>query len=400
MQKLKRLASRAGPNEPPTVVIGNLGLKFRPTFVEVHGMLTRRAVAFLMLFVVTGLLIVAVPAAQASGRTLYVAPWGSDFADDGWSTPPNSFDSPWGTISMTIRRAQPGDVIVVRGGTYAENAGMGAVPGRSDAPITIQPYQNEEVILRGTLQLKGADYWVVKGIRFIDDPSQPRVESIVKFIGGVGWQLLDSEISGTRGVSNLMINADEQYGSPSRYVVAGNCIHDNLSTDTAPMTTHNVYLMPGYDSGPGVFERNILFGAPNGANIKAAGPDSSTGAADVRIAFNTFSNAGAGVIIGYASNEIAMERNLFGPNSAAPTLTTQPFLAIMFLGMGTTPNPMGCSAIQSRSEARLIASPRSAPVGLSGSDLVSTLRRVRDSCREMAMRLCTVDTPRRATARS
>ena len=35
------------------------------------------------------------------------------------------------------------------------------------------------------------------------------------------------------------------------------------------MNDHNLYLMPGVSSGPGMIERNIFFNAENGGHIKA-----------------------------------------------------------------------------------------------------------------------------------
>ena len=252
------------------------------------------------------------PAAQADSRTLYVAPWGEDYLDDGYTTSPNTFDTPWETILMAIRRAQPGDTIVVRGGTYVEAVGWGAQPGTKNSPIVLTNYKDERVVIAGHLQLVGADYWTVDGINVTSDPERPRDESLVKFDGGVGWKLINSEIWGTKGVSNLMITGQDSV--PQDYRISGNCIHDNLVSGDPFMNNHNVYLQPGYDSGPGVIERNILFNAPNGANIKAAGGDPAvTGAANVSIRLNTMANAGAGVIVGYASHHLEMRRNLIGP---------------------------------------------------------------------------------------
>lgn len=274
--------------------------------------LIKPLLAALVLF---GLLVSVAPeqATAASGRTLYVAPWGSDYLPDGWSEQPNSASTPWETIYIAIRRAEPGDTIVVRGGTYVENIGWGAKAASASQPITMKPYGDEVVTVKGTLQLDGADYWTVDGIRFIDNTSQARREFVVSFNGGTGWQLLNSEISGGRGVSNLMIIGDNGHGLPSNYRVANNCIHDNNSTDTALMNNHNIYLMPGYGAGPGVIERNIVFNAANGANIKAAGGDTTRIATNATIRYNTLSNAGAGVILGYDTNNVTMERNLFGP---------------------------------------------------------------------------------------
>ena len=239
--------------------------------------------------------------ANATGRTIDVSPSGEV-----------------ATIAQAIRLAQPGDTIVVRGGVYVGAAGYGAVPGRRSAPIRLQNASGERVVIKGTLQLENADYWRVSGINVTQDPNGPRKEFLVKFDGGTGWQYVRSEVWGSRGVSNLMISGSAKNGRPRHYRVADNCIHDNDATGDAFMNDHNVYLMPGYDSGPGVIEHNLFYNAENGAAIKAAGPTSATGAASVTIRRNTVVRTAAGVIVGYGSNRIQIRDNLIGSQSKRP----------------------------------------------------------------------------------
>jgi hypothetical protein len=253
---------------------------------------------------------------QAAGRTLYIAPNGRDFADDGWTVPPNSIDTPWRTIEWGVRRARPGDTIVVRGGTYTEVVGWGAVDGTSSARITLEGYPGERVVVKGVVAFKGANYWTIRRINVTRDPGLGRKEALVSFTGGVGWQFLDAEVWGNVGVSNVMINSSSTYGVPRNYRVAGNCIHDNDAKD-APMTDHNLYLNPGLSSGPGRIERNIFFNAENGAHIKAAGTSSSQGSAYVTIAYNTMVRGAAGVVVGYGTHHTTMWRNLVGIRSAS-----------------------------------------------------------------------------------
>jgi hypothetical protein len=273
----------------------------------------RRAAGVIALASLLGLGPVVRVSTEARFRTLYVAPTGADFALDGKTVAPNSIDTPWRTLFMTIRRARPGDTIVVRGGVYREAAGWGAVAGLRTMPIRLESYPGERVVLMGTLQLDRADYWLVKGINVTWNPDRNRTQFLVKFEGGVGWQFLDAEVWGSRGVSNLMVTGSEKYGIARDYLIAGNCIHDNDTVGDPFMNDHNIYLMPGYTSGPGVIERNILFNAENGSNIKAAGGTSITGSARATIRYNTMATAAAGVIIGYGTHHTTMTRNLIGP---------------------------------------------------------------------------------------
>jgi hypothetical protein len=255
----------------------------------------------------------------AAGRTLYVSTTGRDFNPDGWSTPPNSIATPWLTIQRTMRRALPGDTIVVRGGTYTEIAGWGIVPATGSAPIRVQNYPGERVVLKGVLQMDNADYWIVRGINVTRDPALGRKEMLVKFAGGTGWQFLDAEVWGTNGVSNVMVTRSTNHGAPSNYRIAGNCIHDNNAVGDPVQNDHNLYLMPGFDAGPGLIERNIFFNAENGAHIKAAGSSSSTGAANVTIRYNTMVRGRVGIVVAYGSHHNTMTRNLIGAQAALDT---------------------------------------------------------------------------------
>ena len=253
------------------------------------------------------------PAQAAAGRTIYVSPEGND---GGSRT--SAASHPLASITRAIRLAEPGDTIVVRAGTYTGAAGYGAIPGRKDAPIRLENAPGERVVIKGTLQLEKADYWRVSGINVTQDPGSARKEFLVKFDGGTGWEFLNAEVWGTRGVSNLMIAGSARNGSPQNYRVSDDCIHDNDASGDPFMNDHNIYLMPGYSSGPGVIEHNLLFNAENGAAIKAAGPGAGTGAARVTIRRNTIARSAAGVIVGYGTNRVEIRDNLIGDQVKRP----------------------------------------------------------------------------------
>jgi hypothetical protein len=230
--------------------------------------------------------------------------------DDGGRT--DAAENPLRSIGRAVRLAQPGDRIVVAGGTYTGAAGYGATPGTEDAPIRLVAAKGERVVLRGTLQLENADHWVVDRINVTADPDGPRREFLVKFDGGTGWRFTNAEVWGSRGVSNVMISGSAKNGTPKDYRLTGNCIHDNDATDDPFMNDHLIYLMPGYRSTGGLIEHNTFFNAENGAAVKAAGPDSSTGAGDVAILRNTVVRTAAGVVVGHGSNGVTVKRNLIG----------------------------------------------------------------------------------------
>jgi hypothetical protein len=273
----------------------------------------RLSIAVLIAGVLAGFLLEPAQAVATQPLTLYVSRSGDDSGSRIAAA-----HSPLATIGRAIRLARPGDTIVVRSGVYVGPAGFGAAPGRRDAPIRLQNATGERVVIKGTLQLENADYWRVSGISVTQDPNGPRKEFLVKFDGGTGWQYLNAEVWGSRGVSNLMISGSPQNGSPAHYRVSGNCIHDNNAVGDAFMNDHNIYLMPGYNSGPGVIEHNLIFNAANGAAIKAAGPTAATGAARVTIRRNTVARTAAGVIVGYGTHRIQIRDNLIGSQVKRP----------------------------------------------------------------------------------
>lgn len=238
---------------------------------------------------------------------MYVSPSGTDT----WSRSAAA-EHPVATIGRAIRLAKPGDRIIVKGGTYVEAAGYGAAPARKEAPITLSAQRGQRVVLKGTLQLDGADYWHVNGINVTQNPKSARKEFLVKFDGGTGWRFTNAEVWGTRGVSNIMVSGTGSHGVPAGYRITGNCIHDNNAAGDAFMNDHQIYLMPGYRAGQGVISRNIFYNTENGSAIKAAGPTFATGAANVVIEDNTIVRSAAGVIIGFGTNHVSVRRNLIG----------------------------------------------------------------------------------------
>ncbi|MFI3320229.1 MAG: right-handed parallel beta-helix repeat-containing protein [Rikenellaceae bacterium] len=79
-------------------------------------------------------------------RDYYVSPSGSDKAQ-------GTKESPLKTISKAVSRLQAGDHCYIRGGTYREKIDLTALCGTPSAPITIEAYAGEKVILSGAEQL-------------------------------------------------------------------------------------------------------------------------------------------------------------------------------------------------------------------------------------------------------
>lgn len=84
--------------------------------------------------------------AQNPQTNVYVATNGSD-ANSGTLT------EPFATIQHAVKVMNPGDICYIRGGTYREEVDLSGVAGESGAPITLTHYQDEEVILSGTVPI-------------------------------------------------------------------------------------------------------------------------------------------------------------------------------------------------------------------------------------------------------
>lgn len=76
------------------------------------------------------------------GENYYsVAPWGADGNSGG-------IDDPWHTLQHSVNRLNPGDTLLIRGGTYREYVTM-QQSGTEENPIDVRVFQGEEAELNG-----------------------------------------------------------------------------------------------------------------------------------------------------------------------------------------------------------------------------------------------------------
>lgn len=219
---------------------------------------------------------------------------------------------PWRTIEHGMRCLGPGDELVVHGGTYTERVLPVIRPGRKDAPITVRAAEGERVVVKGLIRLAGADYWRLDGIDVTND-GRPYDSGayLVKFRDGVGWELTNAEIWDATSYAALRIETSGG-AEPAEWRVAGNCVHDTARTH-GPGQDHNIYVSTGLRSGGGVIERNLVFDAVNGTNVKLGRqPDPAQGTSNVVVRHNTMWNAVQNVLAagGSANNRVA--GNLLG----------------------------------------------------------------------------------------
>ncbi len=253
-------------------------------------------------------LLVSVPSvapAHATGTRHYVAPSGSDSAA-------GTLASPWRTVGRGLAALYPGDTLIIRGGTYRERIKLTLRSGTSTERVLVKPYPGERPVVQGLLWLKNPSYWTIDGLNVTWDPAILETTThMVKLTNGVRWQFRNAELWGARAHAALLVAGTVQ-SRPANWSLTGNCIHDTYrSNDTNQ--DQNVYVNTGLSAGPGLIERNLLFNATNGMNIKLGGPDPvGGGAANVTVRYNTLYNASQNLLVSWSSKRNKIYRNILG----------------------------------------------------------------------------------------
>lgn len=214
---------------------------------------------------------------ETDERLRFVAPTGSDGAA-------GTEEAPFRTIQHAIRQLEPGDTLVVRGGTYREQVELPYAEmtrGRTDAPIVVQAAAGERPIIEGRFRLSGADHWTIRGINVTWSDENEDDEHMVQFRGGTGWRFTEAEVWGARSFSAINVgHGAHDFRLDNLYVH-----HTHPSNDLNQ--DHLIYLASGNEGG--VVEHNILAVSPNGRGIKVGpGALSEPGSDDVVIRYNTF----------------------------------------------------------------------------------------------------------------
>lgn len=241
------------------------------------------------------------PAARPQGPTRSVSPSGADDA-------PGTLARPWRTLRHALEALRPGQTLVVRGGRYSERLG-GETPIRVRAatrtrPILVRVRRGERAVLEGLLWLKGASYWTLDGLEVRWRRDGAPDEHMVKLEGGTGWRLTRAVISGARSYAGLLVA-----GTPSSWRIDRSCIYDTRPANDRNQD-HNIYVNTGLGADSGLIERNVVFGAPNGSNLKIGGTGSEGGSDDVTVRFNTFADAAQPILVGGETSDTLIEANI------------------------------------------------------------------------------------------
>lgn len=251
---------------------------------------------------VAALLLAGVPALSGSAwaaGTRYVATTGSDGN-------PGTATAPYRTLAKGLASVQPGETLVVRGGTYAERITSVALkPGTASARTTVVAAPGERPVVEGLLWLKGASYWDIRGINVTWSRSNIASEHMVKLTGGTGWTFTDAEVWGARSYAAILVA-----GGASQWTVARNYVHDTAASNGTNQD-HLIYANSG--TGGGTIERNVLARSPNGRAVKVGPPSATSGVVEnVVIRYNTMvDNLGpSNVQLAWGSSRVSIYRNI------------------------------------------------------------------------------------------
>ncbi len=117
-------------------------------------------------------------------------------------------------------------------------------------------------------------------------------------------------MSGAHSFANLLV-----VGDPRSWRVTENCIHDTFPTNDVNQD-HNVYVNTDDDGRDGLIDRNLLFNAPNGSNLKLGGTDAdSSRTSNLVVSHNTMYNAAQNILVSGGSHDIRFDRNITAQSS-------------------------------------------------------------------------------------
>ncbi|HEX6682872.1 MAG TPA: hypothetical protein VF062_08765 [Candidatus Limnocylindrales bacterium] len=254
----------------------------------------------------------------ATGQDLLVAKYAAEYfvATDGNDTAAGTFDAPWQNLSVAMARLRAGDTLNVRGGTYYEGENIRPVlaPGTAAARITMRAFETERVVIESRFDLRNPSYWTFDGLNVtghrLTEPTPAGLSSAaLSIVDGTGWIYRNGEICCIDDYATVTIIGEAKDWHFTHNVVWGN----NQLDPNRPDQFHNLYLQTYPTGGPGFIERNILAGAPNGANIKiGSGRFDPPHPRGIHLRNNTLFAASYNIRLVLGSADNVLERNILG----------------------------------------------------------------------------------------
>lgn len=175
-------------------------------------------------------------------------------ATTGYDSNAGTLSAPFKTIQKGLNTVQPGDVCIIRGGTYNESLALGQ-SGTSSAKITIQSYSGETVTINsGTavaLRTNGRKhYYLISGLRFIStfvgNYSQTGKQYTLDFESGI-WDGFTDPNGGNNGfiLRNCYIEGAVHFYGHNNLVenceLNGKTQWSNALWDSFAASHHNTY---------------------------------------------------------------------------------------------------------------------------------------------------------------
>jgi hypothetical protein len=238
---------------------------------------TRRRMLRVGLAVALVVGLVLVPQTNATTSYRYVSTRGSD-ANPGTAT------RPWRTIGKGFTAIRAGQTLFIRGGTYVQNFSGKLAKGTPTARIVVRSYPGERAVIRGLISFSAPSYWRIRNLWFTWNTGTYDGH-MVRLVGGTGWLFYANRVWGSRDYACVFVGRN-----PHSWTIRGNIIHDCPGGQANLYQSHDLYVNTGALATGGLIERNILFNASHGSNIKlgfGVGTDLTRGTVNVVVRYNT-----------------------------------------------------------------------------------------------------------------
>jgi hypothetical protein len=233
---------------------------------------------------------------DSTGQRFYVSPQGSDSAA-------GSSAEPWRTVQKAFDTLRPGQIALVRAGTYRENVVVRR-GGTARAPVTVRNEPGARPVLTPAprspsypLRLTdGAAYVRVQGfvVERARGPSTMNVVGLGESPGAHDYEISDCEIRFARNSSGIFVDDTNR-----RVWLLGNTVHDNNERGVQ----HQGIYFEGHDS---VIANNVVYGQTDGFGIQVR-----AGADNVVVTHNTVSgNSLSGIVVENTAARVRVVNNV------------------------------------------------------------------------------------------